>query len=72
MATSKKHYEKVAKALSEEYAILGDGKSLTAEMGRSVIKAVVLRLAMIYAEENPRFDANRFIAATGVMEEVKV
>jgi hypothetical protein len=57
MAMSRKHYEAVAASLK---GALEDGKD------RDTVAYMAGRFLVVFGEDNPRFDGERFILATGL------
>lgn len=58
---SRKDYEAIAAALKDEALSLShvDGAS-------TCVPAIAARLATVFADDNPRFDRARFLAACGI------
>ena len=58
---TRKHFEAIARVLRTEM------RDMTVTVGeRMVVERIARDLAEQFAEENPRFDTERFLAASGV------
>jgi hypothetical protein len=76
VATSAKDYNLIAAMIRRKLARLdrlAENKSPQAQTyattGRSAITGVAVELALILANDNPRFDTDRFYAACGLTRE---
>jgi hypothetical protein len=65
MAMSRKDYEKVAAILREENDFAGDGRDLASRTARAVVATVTVKMADMFAEDNPRFNRAKFLEACG-------
>lgn len=63
MAMSRKDYEKVAAILREENAFAANGRDVASRTARAVVATVAVKMADMFAEDNPRFDRDRFLEA---------
>lgn len=63
MAVSKKDFEAIAKVIKQERDTAIEHDQHGARMG---ISAVAFGVAAHFAQENPRFDRDRFLAACGI------
>lgn len=59
---SRKDYEQIAGAIRREVEAWG---TMTSEQERLMAKAIAVRLAGVFAFDNPRFDRARFMRACG-------
>lgn len=65
---TRKDYEKIAEVIADraEMAREGDGAMWSPEF---VLRTLVMKLAIVFEEENPRFDAGRFGVACGFADQ---
>jgi len=60
---SRKHFEALAAAIAENYQLAKDAGDINA---RQAIARVAGSIATACANDNPRFDDRRFLAACGI------
>jgi hypothetical protein len=65
---TKKHFAQVAEIIQENANMVGPNEDF--DHGASyAVKQVARELASLFAEQNPRFDKNRFFSACGIDNE---
>lgn len=57
---TRKHYKKIAEVIREEADAMGGNIG-----GYAAVTSLALTLADVFAEDNPRFDKQRFMKACG-------
>jgi len=62
---TKKHFKAVAAAINAHVFVL---KALNNSAGLAAVRALTKSLAVEFADFNPRFDRDRFLAACGIEE----
>lgn len=67
MALSKKHYEDIARRFTQQKNELLAGRNDYGQCsyGLDALRGVAAKLAISFKQDNPRFDAVRFLAACG-------
>lgn len=63
---TKKDYEKIAKVLAKRITVTGEFSRAYQNEVREQVKYVASDLADTFAEDNPKFDRERFLKACGV------
>jgi hypothetical protein len=59
---TRKHYQMVAEILHGDYAV-----HTHSPVAQNVVRGITLSLADVFAQDNPRFDRQRFYAAVGIV-----
>jgi hypothetical protein len=67
MALSKKHYETFAERFQQQLTELRAGRNDNgqAEYGYDALRGLAAKLSLTFKQDNPRFDAIRFLKACG-------
>jgi hypothetical protein len=64
---TKKHYEKFAALFAGEVSMAKTFSDPTAKVAAlEAVKSIILSTADIFAQDNPRFDREKFYAASGL------
>lgn len=64
--SGKQMYERVAGLLAGELALASNNDSAVGNAERQMVRAIALSMADIFAQDNERFDRERFYLAVGL------
>ena len=63
---TRKYYQLIAETIKRGYERARNGDNSTDVLGAAYMRIVAMNISEALCRDNPRFDANRFLAACGM------